>query len=73
LKNFADFPLQKQLYTWLPIHFLQYPTGEYKDNSGIIKFKIALNPLILHLMKIKRNFTKLDLIPYTIKFRSKYN
>ena len=73
LHNYYD-PLQKKLFTWLPIHFLQYPTGEYKDkNSGLLKFQIALNPLILHLMKIKKNFTKLDLIPYTLKFRSKYN
>jgi len=73
LHNYYD-PLQKQLFTWLPIHFLQYPTGEYKDEkSGLLKFQIALNPLIRHLMKIKKNFTKLDLIPYTLKFRSKYN
>ncbi len=73
LYNYYD-PLEKKLFKWLPIHFLQYPTGEYEDKkSGIIKFQIALNPLILHLMKIKKNFTKLDLIPYTLKFRSKYN
>ncbi len=72
LYNYYD-PLQKQLYRWLPIHFLQYPTGEYKDKTGIVKFQIALNPLIRYLMKIKKNFTKLDLIPYTLKFRSKYN
>jgi len=69
LNNFYH-PLQKQTFDWYSIAFID-EVGFIKENNEWIA-TIKTNPTIKHLMQIEGNFTKLDLVQYINKFRTKY-
>jgi hypothetical protein len=64
-------PMDKREYLWLSISFLD-KAGFFKNKQGEWIVNISVNPLIKHLMQIEGNFTKLELLPYLHKFRTKY-
>jgi len=69
--NHYYHPLDKREYLWLSISFLD-KAGFSKNEQNEWIVNVALNPLIKHLMQIEGNFTKLELLPYLHKFRTKY-
>ena len=69
--NHYYHPVDKREYIWLSISFLD-KAGFSKNDQGEWIVNISVNALIRHLMQIDGNFTKLELLPYLHKFRTKY-
>ncbi len=69
--NHYYHPVDKREYLWLSISFLD-KAGFSKNEQGEWVVNIAVNALIKHLMQVEGNFTKLELLPYLHKFRTKY-
>jgi len=69
--NHYYHPVDKREYLWLSISFLD-KAGFSKNDQGEWIVNISVNALIRHLMQIDGNFTKLELLPYLHKFRTKY-
>jgi len=69
--NHYYHPVDKREYLWLSISFLD-KAGFSKNEQGEWVVNIAVNTLIKHLMQVEGNFTKLELLPYLHKFRTKY-
>jgi hypothetical protein len=63
-------PINEIKYSWYATSFLN-DVGFHKENDEQI-IEIEVSPLILHLMQTSGNFTQLDLLKYTQKFRTKY-
>ena len=70
LNNFYH-PLQKTKYTWYSLSFIDEVGFKKESNEWIAIIKT--NSTIKHLMQIDGNFTKLDLIEYINKMRTKYS
>ena len=69
--NHFYHPVDKIEYLWLSISFLD-KAGFSKNDQGEWVVNISVNALIRHLMQLEGNFTKLELLPYLHKFRTKY-
>jgi len=69
--NHYYHPVDKKDYLWLSISFLD-KAGFSKNEQGEWVVNISVNALIRHLMQVDGNFTKLELLPYLHKFRTKY-
>ncbi len=63
-------PLQKQKFEWYSISFLD-EVGFRKENNEWVAI-IKTNPTVKHLMQVDGNFTKIDLVKYLNKFKTKY-
>jgi len=70
LNNFYH-PVKKKKYSWYVTSFLN-DAGFYKNEKGEWLVEVEVSSLIKYLMQIEGNFTKLDLIQYLNKFRTKY-
>jgi len=71
LNNFKD-PRTGEEWHWFSCSFID-EVGFKKDESGRWVAKIRVNSLIKYLMSRQENFTKLELIPYLNKMRTKYS
>jgi len=69
LNNFYH-PIHKETFQWFSCGVLDEAGYRKKDNKWIVHIKV--NPLLKHLIQIEGNFTKLELLPYLHKFRTKY-
>lgn len=63
-------PVHETKYSWYATAFLN-DVGFHKENDEHF-INIEVSTLILHLMQTAGNFTQLDLLQHTQKFRSKY-
>jgi len=71
LNNFYH-PLQKMKFDWYSLSFLD-EVGFIKDKNNVNTIaRFRVNPLMKHLMQLEGNFTKLELIHISNKFRTKY-
>jgi len=64
LNNFYH-PVHKQTFKWFSCGILDEAGYKKVDNEWIVHLKV-------HLMQVEGNFTKLELLPYLHKFRTKY-
>ncbi len=69
LNNFYH-PVHKENFQWFTCSVLD--EAGYKKLNGEWVVHIKVNPLFKHLMQLEGNFTKLELLPYLHKFRTKY-
>ena len=69
LNNFYH-PIHKENFQWFSCGMLDEAGYKKKDNEWVVHIKV--NVLFKHLMQIEGNFTKLELLPYLHKFRTKY-
>jgi len=69
LNNFYH-PVHKEKFQWFSCGVLD--EAGYKKEDGEWVVHLRVNTLFKHLMQIDGNFTKLELLPYLNKFRTKY-
>jgi len=69
LNNFYH-PVHKETFQWFSCGVLDEAGYKKKDNEWVVHIKV--NSLFKHLMQVEGNFTKLELLPYLHKFRTKY-
>ena len=69
LNNFYH-PVHKETFQWFSCGVLDEAGYKKKDNEWVVHLRV--NPLLKHLMQTDGNFTKLELLPYLHKFRTKY-
>ena len=69
LNNFYH-PVHNKTFQWFSCGMLDEAGYEKKDNEWVVHIKV--NSLFKHLMQVDGNFTKLELLPYLHKFRTKY-
>ena len=69
LNNFYH-PVHNRTFQWFSCGVLDEAGYEKRDNEWVVHIKV--NPLLKHLMQTEGNFTKLELLPYLHKFRTKY-
>jgi len=69
LNNFYH-PVHKETFQWFSCGVLDEAGYKKIDNEWIVHIRV--NPLLKHIMQVDGNFTKLELLPYLHKFRTKY-
>ena len=69
LNNFYH-PIHQKKFDWYSLSFLDEVGFPKEDKERVALIKV--NQFMKHLMKIDGNFTKIELIPYANKFRTKY-
>jgi len=69
LNNFYH-PVHKETFQWFSCGVLDEAGYKKKNNEWIVHIRV--NSLLKHIMQIDGNFTKLELLPYLHKFRTKY-
>jgi len=69
LNNFYH-PIQQKKFDWYSLSFLDEVGFPKEDKERVAVIKV--NPFMKHLMQLDGNFTKMELIPYANKFRTKY-
>jgi len=69
LNNFYH-PVHKRTFQWFSCAVLDEAGYEKKNNEWVVHLRV--NPLLKHLMQTDGNFTKLELLPYLHRFRTKY-
>ena len=69
LNNFYH-PVHKETFQWFSCGVLDEAGYKKIDNEWIVHLRV--NPLLKHIMQVEGNFTKLELLPYLHKFRTKY-
>lgn len=69
LNNYKD-PRDNITYSWYLLSFLD--EAKFFKENGTWNSIIKVNDTMLQLMQIKGNFTKLDLVQYLNRFRTKY-
>ena len=71
LNNFKD-PRTGEEWNWFCCSFID-EVGFTKSENGQWVAKVKVNSLIKYLMARQKNFTKLELIPYMNRMRTKYS
>jgi len=70
LNNYRH-PIDNYVYSWYSMSFLDEASFRKNDNDEWL-VTVRISRLIAYMMQSKSNFTKLELVPYLNKFRTKY-